>query len=549
MDVDILIIGSGAGALTSAITAQDNGANVLVVEKTDLYGGTSATSGGGLWIPNNHLMAEQGQSDTKKDALSYLTSCAGKDADEARIKAYIDEAPKMIKFLDDNSHVKFVSTPYADYFPEKEGSKDGWRTLDPLTISASSIGKEFFNLRPPHPQTVFWGFTITVNEARIIITRAKGWVKIIMKLMLSYWLDIPFRLKTKRHRRLALGNALLTRCLKTAFERNIPIWRNTTFKSLVVDKNVVKGAVVEKDGKLIQINAAKGVVLAAGGFEHNQKMREKYLPKPTDSSWSATPGDNKGESIEAAVSVGADVSLMDAAWWGPAIRLEDEDRARILFAERALPGLYIINQKGKRFMNEASSYDEVGRILFEQDTPAWLIFDATARQKYPVGPIMPASAQPDKKLPASVLAVMKKAKTIEELATMIKVPLKELKSTIKKVNAYSETGDDKDFAKGHNIYDRYYSDPTVKPNPCLAPVEKAPFYAFPIYPGDIGTKGGLTTNKFAQCLDKKGGVIKGLYAIGNNSASITGHAYPGAGATLGPAMTFGYVAAKHMTKK
>ena len=545
INIDVLVVGSGAGGLTSAIVAHDHGANTLVIEKTDLYGGTSATSGGGIWVPCNHLMKEHGQTDTSEDALNYLKACVGNTVPEERLKTYISEAPKMLKYLDDNSHVKFEATPYADYFLDKQGSKDGWRTLDPLIINVTIIGKDFFKIRPSHPQTVFFGFTVNMEEAKRLLTKTRGWQWIIAKLMGSYWLDIPFRLKTKRHRRQALGNALIGRCIKSMQERKIPIWCETSLQSLILEGDVITGAIVHQKDKDIKIMAKKAVILSAGGFESNQKMREKYLPQPTNKEWSATPGHNTGDTIQLAQKIGADLSLMDAVWWGPAVRLKDEDCARILFAERALPGLYIVNQQGQRFLNEAASYDEVGRKLCDTNILAWLIFDATARYKYAIGPILPSSAKPDLSLPKSIKKVLKIAQTIDELAKMIEVPLDKLRETITRVNTFSETGIDEDFGKGKDSYDRHYGDISVSPNPCLASFKKAPFYAFPLHPGDIGTKGGITTNSDAQALNTKGKVIQNLYAIGNNSASVMGYTYPGAGSTLGPAMTFGYIAARH----
>ena len=244
IDVDVLVVGSGAGALTAAITAHDQGGNVLVVEKSDMYGGTSATSGGGIWIPCNHLMAEHGQSDTPEAAFEYMKACIGDAVSDERLKAYVDNAPKMLKDMEDKSDVCFVSTPYADYLTEKPGSKEGWRTLDPVPMSATKLGKEFLNMRPPHPQTIFGGFTITIKEAQTIITRQKGWKWIMAKLMISYRLDIPMRMKSKRHRRLCLGNALVGRCLTSVFKRKIPIWRESPLKSLIETDGHVTGAII-----------------------------------------------------------------------------------------------------------------------------------------------------------------------------------------------------------------------------------------------------------------------------------------------------------------
>jgi len=545
IDVDVLVVGSGAGGLTAAIAAQDQGGDVLVVEKSDQIGGTSATSGGGIWIPCNHLMAGQGQSDTREAALTYMKECIGDDVTEERMAAYVDNAPQMLKYMEENTQVRFITTPYADYFPDKPGGKDGWRTLDPIPFNAGKLGKALVNLREPHPQTVFGGFTITIPEASKIITRAKGWQRIIMKQMILYRLDIPFRLKTKRHRRLTGGNALVGRCLKSVLDRKIPVWRNAGMTALVEVDGKVSGAVIEKDGKSVIVTARRGVILAAGGFESNPEMRSKYLPSPTDTDWSGTPGTNKGDAHKAAEAAGAKLTLMDGAWWGPSVRVPGSDRSMIMFAERALPGIYIVNGKGARFLNEGASYDVVGRQLQAHPDDSWVVFDGRARKKYAVGPLYPGSVFPDSKWPPSFNEIIFKADTLEELAAKTGINAKGLLKTAEKVAEYSKSGEDIDFAKGGNAYDRYYGDQTVTPNPCLAPLEKPPFYAFKVRPGDIGTKGGVDVDVNAQALNNKGKPIAGLYAIGNTSSSVMGHTYPGAGSTIGPAMTFGYVAARH----
>jgi len=545
VDVDVLVVGSGAGGLTAAITAHEHGANVLVVEKSDSIGGTSATSGGGIWIPCNHLMAGAGQSDTPEAAKTYLKAIIGKDVSEDRIDTYVAESPKMLQFMETKAGVKYITTPYADYFPDKPGGKDGWRTLDPVPMNAAKLGKAFANLREPHFQTKFGGFTITIPEAQKIITRQKGWQMIIVKQMLAYRLDIPMRMKTKKHRRLTGGNALVGMCLKNVMDRNIPIWREAGMTSLIETDGKVTGAVIERDGKTVKVSARQGVVLAAGGFESDPEMRAKYLATPTDTKWSGTPGTNKGDAHRAVKAVGAKLTLMDGAWWGPSVRVPGEDRARILFAERALPGIYIVNGKGERYLNEGASYDVVGRQMQKHPEDSWIVFDRRAREKYAVGPLFPTQVYPDKKWSEGVQAIVKKSDTIAGLAERIGVNPKGLQNTVERVAKFSESGVDEDFAKGGNAYDRYYGDPTIKPNPCLAPLAKAPFYAFQIYPGDIGTKGGIDVDVNARALNTQGKPIDGLYAIGNCSSSVMGHSYPGAGSTLGPAMTFGYLAAKH----
>lgn len=546
VDVDVLVVGSGAGGLTSAIAAHEYGGNVLVIEKTDKYGGTSATSGGAIWVPNNHLMAVHGERDTKAAALSYLQSCIGDEVSAKRIETFVEEAPKMLKFLEERSEVKFVATPYADYYPDLDGSKDGYRTLDPLPISAGKLGDIFLKIREPHPQTVFSGFLITVNEGKRLLTRAPGWRWVLARLMISYYLDIPFRLKTKRHRRLASGNALVGRCLLSALNRDIPIWLNAPLKRLMIENGAIRGTYIERDGAEVRINTKRGVVLAAGGFEQNQKMREAYLPNPTSKDWSAAPEQNTGDAHRAALEAGAHLTLMEEAWWGPALRTSDMDRSHVMFAERALPGVYVVNKSGKRFLNEAASYDDVGRKLLQHPEDSWIVFDSAVRAKYPVGPLYPQAVQPDMLWSDAIKRIVKKSDTLEGLAEKMGVDPVALKETANRVSTFAQTGVDEDFGKGGNTYDVYYGDPANKPNPCLGPLKAGPFYAFQIYPGDIGTKGGVDVDENAQALDRDGRPIAGLHAIGNTASSVMGRTYPGAGSTIGPAMTFGYVAAKKL---
>ena len=545
IEVDVLVVGTGAGGLTAAITAHEQGADVLVVEKSDKVGGTSATSGGGTWVPCNHLMVEHGQSDTRDAAITYMKACIGDDVPEVRQAAYVDNAPKMLNFMLENTHVDYISTPYSDYFPDKPGGKDGWRTLDPVPFNAAKLGENLDTLRLPHPQTIFMGFTITIPEASRLITKAKGWWWIIIKQKILYTIDLPMRMKTKRHRRLTGGNALLGRLYKTILDRDIPIWTKSGMTSLADSKGKVTGAIIEKDGKQIKVSARRGVILAAGGFESNPDMRQKYLRGPTDTSWSGAPGTNKGDIHKAAENVGANLTLMNGAWWAPTIQIPGMDRSIVMFVERSLPGIYMVNGKGERFVNEGLSYDVVGNAMQDYPDNTWVIFDARAREKYTVGPLMQGNVKPDSKTPDYIMSLIHKADTLEALAESTGIDKDGLARTAKRVAEFSKTGDDEDFGKGGNAYDRYYGDKSVKPNPCLAPIAKPPFYAFQARPGDIGTKGGIDVDVNAQAITAKGKPIAGLYAIGNCSSSVMGHTYPGAGATLGPAMTFGYVAARH----
>ncbi len=553
--VDLLIVGSGAGAMTAALTAYDRAASVLLIEKSDRYGGNSAMSGGGLWVPNNHLMAGVGIEDTPEEAWRYVKGTVGDAVPEERLRAYLENAPLMVKYLTEHSHVQLVALPeYADYYPHVAGSKPGGRCLEPKNFDARLLGDEFLRMREQNPQMLIMGrIFMTVFEARVLLCRSPGWIKLTMQLMGRYWLDIPWRFKSKRDRNLAMGNALVGMLRRSLMDRGIPLWLNTPARELVVEGGRVVGVVAEREGRQMRIRADKGVVLAAGGFEANQAMREKYLPKPTRAEWSCGNHYNTGDAINLGLSVGAALDLMDDAWWGPTTVVPGEPHARVLVIEKSLPGSIFVNKRGQRFVNEAAPYIDVVNAMYRQHTPdspcipAYMVFDATFRKKYPCGPVLQATQQPDWALPKALRNYFKKSDTLEGLAAQLGVDAAGLKATVAKFNEYARAGVDLDYHRGETVFDRYYGDEKVQPNPCLAPIETAPFYGLEAYPGELGTKGGLKTDARARVLRETGDPIQGLYAIGNCSASVMGHSYPGAGATIGPAATFGYIAARDAT--
>lgn len=553
-EVDVLVIGSGAGAMTAAVVASIEGCKeVLVVEKSDKYGGTSAMSGGGIWIPNSHYARAEGVKDSADEALRYLKAVIGDEVSEERLRCYVEKAPEMLEYLHNKTRMLYETVPYSDYYPEKPGGKEGHRTHQPTPMHAKHLGEAFNALREPPPQVLVAGkLTMTMKEGRAFLTQAKGWMLTAIIMALRYYLDIPGRLKGKRSRHLTMGNALIGRLRWSMLDRNIDLWLNAPMVELIEEGGEVLGAVVSRNGATQRIRARKGVVIGAGGFEHNQSMRETYLPKPTSAEWSGSQVNNTGDGILAAMKVGAATDLMQHAWWAPSVKIPSWDRPYVIFAERSLPGLVIVNKAGKRFSNEAAPYLESGLSFYQANTekeptvPSFVVFDAVFRKKFPFGPIPPGYSTPDSRISKRIWDVMVKADTIEALAQKIGVNAKGLADTIAKNNQYAQTGKDLDFHRGESFYDRYYGDAKTSPNPCIAPIAEAPFYALPIHPGDIGTKGGALTDVYGRVVDKAGEPIPGLYAIGNSAASVMGSKYPGAGATLGPAMTFGYLAAKHM---
>ncbi len=552
--VDVLVIGSGGGGMLTSIRAHDLGADALVIEKTDKFGGTTAMSGGVVWIPNNDQMAAVNIPDSEEDGFKYLNNLIKGAVPEERIMAYVKNGKEMVKYVNEKTHLTFTALDaYPDYYTEIQGYKSGARSMDPGEFDGKLLGEEFYNLRPQHPQTLIFGrLTMTTMEFKAVFQQTKGWVWLFLKTAIKYMLDIQQRIREKRSRRLTLGNSVAGALRRSMMDRNIPLWRNTAFKEFVLEDGAVVGVVVQKDGKPFRIRAKKGVVCAAGGFEKNQAMRDKYLPKPTDARWSAASPGNTGDVIQAGQSIGADTGFMDDAWWGPTVMAPGEEAARMMIVEKSLPGQLFVNKAGKRFCDEAAPYIEVVHAMYAankegaESVPAYMVYGAEYRKKYPVGPILPGSNQPDATVPKDLWDnFVFKANTPEELASKIGVDPANLANSIKKMNEYAVTGIDPEFAKGGNEYDRFYGDEKCTPNPCLARLDP-PFYAVKVFAGELGTKGGLLADAKARVIDNSGNIIKGLYAIGNCSSALMGPCYAGAGSTIGPAMTFGYIAANEI---
>ena len=556
-EFDVIVVGSGAGGMTAALCAAGEGLSAVVLEKSKLYGGTSAVSGGGIWIPCNDDIAKNGGKDSYEEALGYVKLLTEGEVPEARIAAYLKNAPEMVRTLAKQFGVLFRSVKlYPDYYPDKPGGKDGFRSMEPVEFNAALLGEQFDHQRPPFAGTQIMGrMSMNQVEAHVLFTKGKGWVGLILKMMLSYWFDLAWRFKTKRDRRMTLGQALVGQLRHALLKKNVPLWLESSMETLVQEDGRVVGVVVQRGGKTLRLRAKRGVVLASGGFEANQVMREQYLPQPTQASWTGAPHINHGDGIRAGIALGAKLGFMNLVWGSPTVHVPGASSQTTLFVERCMPGCLIVNKKGERFVNEAAAYPDVVTAMYADAAkgngavPAWLVFDATFRHKYPAGIFLPGQMQPDSALPKDWLdKVYYRADSLEVLAAKIGVDAKGLVESARKIGVYAAAGKDADFGKGSTTIDRYYSDPQNKPNPCLGPVEKAPFYALRLDPGEIGTKGGLWCDEHARVLKEDGSVIAGLYATGNVSAAVMGKTYAGAGSTLGPAMTFAYVAVRDMAK-
>ena len=552
-EVDVLVVGSGAGGMLSALVAARNHANVLIVEKEKLWGGTSATSGAGIWIPASDQAAAAGFHDSVDDAFKYVRALSADNVADENIRAYVENASKMLRWMGANTEIDYHAFPYPDYHAENPGgSPTGYRTHMPLPMDGRKLGKDVRTLRFASPAASLFGYlNWHFDETYILLFRAKGWWRHLAKSLLRYWLDWPFRFTSRKDRRLTLGNALAGGLRLALNESKVPLWLDSGLEELVTEDGRITGAVIRRNGKAMRIRAHKGVVLAAGGFDKNQVMRDVHAPLYPNALYSGGTSGNTGDAIRAGQALGADTLNLQSTWAAPVFYVPGEDRGRLCTIERALPGCMMVNQQGERYLNEAASYHIVGQQMARRQrehgdaSPSWFVFDYTYRHSYPVGPVYPLV--PDWAQNGMVKTILKKGRTLAELAEQMGVDVARLEATVSRFNANAAKGEDPDFHRGDAAYDKMYGDPRVSPNPCLRPLNKGPFYAMPIYPGDIGTNGGLRTDAQARVLDGQGKPIGGLYAIGNSAASAMGESYPGAGVTIGPALTFGYLAAHHLT--
>ncbi|MGJ8687273.1 MAG: FAD-binding protein [Spongiibacteraceae bacterium] len=552
------MVGTGNGAMTAALSNYEMGTtDVLLIEKSNLIGGTSATSGGGVWIPNNRYAKEAGADDSFDEAKKYLLSTTPEGSvPEEMVDAYLQNGPKMVDFLHQRSDVRYVSLGhYPDYYTDVDGSREGHRSMEPERFDSSLLGEDVKRLRPSHHMMrMFDRIYFTQVEAALLVLQGPGWIKLTLSLILGHMLDFGWWLRGhKTSRKVCTGAAGVARLWYSLQQRNIPIWASTPMESLIEEDGRVVGVVVRKDGKTLRIQARKGVVLAAGGFEKNQEMREKYLPAPTDASWSAGVDGNTGDAIREGLRLGAATRLMDGAWWCTTVSVPGEPSPRLSIMEKSYPGSCIVNMRGERFANESQNYMAFQKDLYKMHSdaapcsPMYQIFDARFRRDYLVGPLMNAQMKPDWTIPKEWYdtKLVGKSDSVRGLAEQLGIDADNMEKTVADMNRFAKAGKDDDFQRGDSAYDRYYGDPSFSPNPCLGAIDEAPYYAMRLDAGDFGTQGGLVTNPDAQVTKEDGCAIEGLYAVGNCSAAVL-PTYPGPGSTLGPAMTFAYQAAKHI---
>ncbi len=534
--VDFLVIGSGGGSMVAALYLKDIGKQPLILEKTDKIGGSTAMSGGVLWIPNHPLQARFGVKDSEDAGRRYLNAAVGNDAGPGstpqRKEAFLTAGPQMVTFLE-NQGMKFIRAEgWSDYYDNLDGGCSRSRSLAAPMLDARDMGPLFDRLRLG-PMAIPLPVDQTRNITLATRTPSGMWegVKLLWRLRRTAKTGKPI---------LSYGGALQGRMLMLADAKGVPIRTSVKVLELIEENQRVAGVLVEQGGRKLHIAARDGVLINAGGFSHNQAMRKQYGPAPASTKWTnANPGDT-GEMIEMAMAHGAAIDLMDQAWWVPGT-LPPNGQVFMHVTDLSKPHVIVVGRDGKRIMNESQSYMANGQALYRAGVPAWVIMDSRHRKRYGWGVQPPGNTPPD----WEASGYMKVANTIGELAKKIGVDAQGLRAEVERFNGFAKSGKDLDFHRGERAYDNWFGDPWTKPNPNLGTIEKAPFMAFEMVPGDVGTAGGIVTDENARVLRQDGSPIAGLYATGNSTASVMGRVYPGAGASIAASFVFAWLAAHH----
>jgi 3-oxosteroid 1-dehydrogenase len=555
-EYDVVVVGSGAAGMVAALTAARQGLSTVVVEKAPHYGGSTARSGGGVWIPNNEILKRDGVKDSPAAAAEYLHSIIGDVVPAEKIDTYLERGPEMLSFVLKNSPLKLCWVPgYSDYYPESPGGKPTGRSVEPKPFNAKKLGADLPGLEPPYGKVPMNMVVMQQDYVRLnqLKRHPRGVLRSLKVGVRATWGKVTGK------NLVGMGRALIAPLRIGLQKAGVPVLLNTALTDLYVSDGVVRGVYVRdttgpESAEPQLIKARRGVILGSGGFEHNEQMRVKYQRAPITTEWTVGAVANTGEGILAAEKLGAALELMEDAWWGPTVPLVGAPWFAL--SERNSPGAIIVNMAGKRFMNESMPYVEAGHHMYGgqygqgagpgEHIPAWLIFDQQYRDRFIFAGLQPGQRIPKKWMESGVIV---KADTLEELAGLTGLSADALKATVERFNGFARSGVDEDFQRGESAYDRYYGDPTNKPNPNLGELSHAPYYAAKMVPGDLGTKGGVRTDVHGRALRDDDSIIAGLYAAGNVSSPVMGHTYPGPGGTIGPAMTFGYLAALHLAGK
>jgi succinate dehydrogenase/fumarate reductase flavoprotein subunit len=556
-EVDLLVVGAGAGGMTAALVASLEGFNVLLCEKTSQVGGTTAISGGAIWIPGSTQSRRVGLTDTAAEARRYLDAVIGAADEDGRRDAFIEVGAAALDYLESRSEVKFAPSPkHPDYRSALPGAALAGRALYPLPFDGRLLGADFALLRAPIPELMALGGMMVGRDDLTHLLHPFASVASFqhtLALVLRYLWD---RTRYERGTRLLLGNALAARLLFSLRQRQVPIWLDAPVRNLVLDQGCVAGAVVFEDGMQRSIRAKQGVILASGGFSGSTVWREALLPDPIASHSVAFEGAS-GDGLALAQSVGGMIDKQHASpvFWMPASIMRRPDGSQAIFPhivlDRAKPGLIAVNAAGRRFVNEADSYHDFVLGMYRSHKtvctiPAYLVCDRRFIRDYGIGLIRPGERRLQRYVNARYLF---EAPTLLELAAKIGVDGAALSYTVDRHNRFAESGIDEDFGKGSSELNRHNGDPGNAPNPCLRKIEEAPFFAVAVHPADLGTSAGLAADRDGRVLGRNGIAIPGLYACGNDMASVMRGHYPGPGITLGPAIAFAFRIVRHISRQ
>jgi succinate dehydrogenase/fumarate reductase flavoprotein subunit len=555
-ECDVLVAGSGCSGMATAITACHRGLDVLIVEKEPRFGGTTARSGGWLWIPGTSLARAYGINESPEQARTYLRHEAGNNYDAARVDAFLAAGPEAVDFFTTETALRFdMPLVFPDYHAEAPGGAQGGRSMVTRPFDGRELGEHIKNLGAPLPELTVSGMMLGSGKEIIHFMRATKSLTsavYVAKRLSRHFRDV---MRYGRGMTLTNGNALAGRLAKSALDLKIPLWLSSPVRELIVENGAVRGARVVRDGRMIEVRARRGVVLACGGFPHDVARRKRMFPHaPTGAEhFSPGPAGNTGDGLLLAESAGGRIEnrLPNAAAWVPVSVTTRKDGSRGVmphFIDRAKPGVIAVMRDGKRFANEGNSYHDFVQAMTRAAKPneeiaAFLICDHKALRKYGLGCVPPFPMPTGHHLRSGYLM---RGATLGELAAKAGIDAKGLTETVTQFNAEADEGRDPAFGKGSRAYNRYQGDALHGPNPCVAPLKHGPFYAIKMVIGDLGTYAGIVTDANARALDADGRIIPGLYAAGNDMASIMGGNYPGAGITLGPALTFGYIAGRHL---
>ncbi|MDN4984908.1 FAD-dependent oxidoreductase [Bradyrhizobium sp. WYCCWR 13022] len=555
-ECDVLVAGSGCSGMSAAITARHRGLDVLIVEKEPRFGGTTARSGGWLWIPGTSLAKAYGIAETPEQARTYLHHEAGNNFDAARVDAFLSAGPEAVDFFTTKTALRFdMPLVFPDYHAEAPGGAQGGRSMVTRPFDGRELGDLIKTLGMPLPELTVFGMMLGSGKEIIHfmrVTKSLTSAVYVAKRLSRHLMDV---LRYGRGMTLTNGNALAGRLAKSAQDLKIPLWLSSPVSELTVENGAVTGAIVSREGRDVRIRARAGVVLACGGFPHDVERRKKMFPHaPTGNEhYSPGPPGNTGDGLRLAESAGGHVEdrLPNAAAWVPVSLTTRKDGSKGVmphFIDRAKPGVIAVMRDGKRFANEGNSYHDFVQAMIKAAKPgeeiaAYLVCDHKTLRKYGLGCVPPFPMPLGHHLATGYLM---RGDTLEALAAKAGIDAKAFTDTVKQFNTTAPLGHDATFGKGSKAYNRYQGDAMHGPNPCIAPIENGPFYAIKMVVGDLGTYAGIVTDENARALDAEGRVIPGLYAAGNDMASIMGGNYPGAGITLGPALTFGYIAGRHL---